>query len=378
MFSQSHPLTASNLISELKTRDVSLDSPTLRELYRRGDLQPLAEITTRSARPGIVISDVPAARGSLQAELRIALASGRIRDPATDDFRPRLRFNDRTLSDPPRWMNGLIYSRWQLLAAPELRRRLPFRRVFGPYERRRVTLPPLDEWTRPPADRLAGWVPVLAALEARYLPTVDPEWLRLTNVEVEEWNEFRTYYDPVAMLATLQVRPGDVQAFADWLLHRARTLDPTGDWSRLIRRAPDRGWKTLTGDALIALDHRLAAEILLLSTKTSRNATPRHHCRTYLGLPGTRCSSGSQTTTTRSSTACWPTSGYPRTPASCSSSREKPKSCWSPECSIISTFATALIWSECCACAALTPNCRSSPQQQWHHYLANDEATATT
>jgi len=264
VFSQSHPLTTSNLISELKKRGVSLDSQTLRELYRRGDLQPLAEITTRSVRPGVAISQVPAARGGLQAQLRTALESGRIRDPGADRFRPRLRFDDRRLNDPPRWMNGLIYSRWQLLAAPELRRRLPLRRVFGPYARRRVVLPPLDEWSRPPIDRLAGWVPVLAALEARYLPTIDPEWLRLTNVEAEEWDEFRTFYDPIAMSSTLQVKPDEVQAFAEWLLHRAHTVDPTGDWSRLIRRAPDRGWKTITGDALIALDHRLAAEVLLL------------------------------------------------------------------------------------------------------------------
>lgn len=43
-----------------------------------------------------------------------------------------------------------------------------------------------------------------------------------------------------------------------------RTLDPTGDWSRLICRASERGWKTLKGNALVALNHRLAAEILLL------------------------------------------------------------------------------------------------------------------
>ncbi len=276
VFSQSHPLTTSNLISELEKRGVSLDPPTLRELYRRGDLKPLAEITTRSARPGIVISENPAARGSLEAELRIALASGRIRDPGAEPYRPGLRFDDRRLSDPPRWMNGLIYSRWQLLAAPDVRRRLPFRRVVGPYERRRVILPPLDEWTRPPIDRLATWFPVLAILEARYLPTIDPEWVRLTNVEVEEWDEFRTYYDPVAMSSTLGVVPENVRAFAEWLLHRAHTLDPTGDWSRLIRRAPDRGWKTLTGDALIALDHRLAAEVLLLFYEdlAGRNAAP--------------------------------------------------------------------------------------------------------
>lgn len=264
VFSQSRPLSTSALISEMKKRGVDLDSRTLRELYRRGDLRPLAEITARPVRPAVAVSDVPAARGSLEAALRLAVASGRVRDPGANGFRPRLRFDDRKPSDPPGWMNGLIYSRWQLLAVPELRKRLPLRRFMGPSERRRVTLPPLDEWSRDTVERVAGWVPVLAALEARYLPTIEPEWLRLTNVEVEQWDEFRSLYDPVAMSSTLAVKPDEVRTFAEWLLLRAHRLDPTGDWSRLIRRAPKRAWKTLTGDALVALDHRLAAEVLLL------------------------------------------------------------------------------------------------------------------
>lgn len=148
--------------------------------------------------------------------------------------------------------------------------------MFGPYERRRVVLPPLDEWSRIPIERIAGWASVLAALEARYLPTVDPEWLRLTNVEVEEWDEYRTGYDPMAVADLLEVTPEETLAFAEWLLHRAHKLDPTGDWSRLIRRAPERGWKSLTGDALVALDHRLAAEVLLLFYEdlAERNAAP--------------------------------------------------------------------------------------------------------
>ncbi len=263
VFSQSHPLSTSGLISEMKKRGVDLDSRTLRELYRCGDLQPLAEITTRRVRPPVAVADVPNPGGTLQAELRLALASGRVRDPAAEDFRPRLRFGDRKSSDPRGWMNGLIYSRWQLLAAPRLRRRLKSLRISGPFERRRVTLPALDDWSRSRVARQAGWVPVLAALEARYLPSIDPEWLRLRNVEVDEWEEYRTLYDPVAMAATLQVEPNDVCAVAERLLVHARTLDPSGDWSRLIRRAPERGWKILTGDLLAALDHRLAAEVLL-------------------------------------------------------------------------------------------------------------------
>jgi hypothetical protein len=276
VFSQSHPLSTLDLISEMKRRGIVLDWRMLRELHRRGDLPPLAEITTRRVHPPTVISEVPAVRGGLQAELRLAAASGRIRDPGAETYRPRLRFDERRLTDPPRWMNGLIYSRWQLLAVPDLRGRLSLRRVFGPYERRRVVLPPLDDWSRPRVERLASWVPVLAALEARYLPTIDPEWLRLSNVDVQKWEEFRALFDPVAMLSTLGITPADVQASAESLLFRAHTFDPTGGWSRLIRRAPDRGWKTLTGDALVALDHRLAAEVLLLFYEdvAQRHAAP--------------------------------------------------------------------------------------------------------
>jgi hypothetical protein len=47
---------------------------------------------------------------------------------------------------------------------------------------------------------------VLTALEARYLPVLDPEWL----------------------------------------LSRAKNLDPVGDsWGHLMRRAPSRAWKEL-------------------------------------------------------------------------------------------------------------------------------------
>ena len=224
----------------------------------------MAEITSRAVHPPVAIADAPAARGSLQFELRRAVAAGRIRDPAANSFRPRMRFDSRKLTDPPRWTNGLIYSQWQLLAVPDLRPRLVLRRNLGSYERRRVVLPPLDEWATPQADKVTRWALVLTALEARYMPTIDREWLQLTNVEVEEWHEYRALYDSAAVAESLDITPEETRACAEWLLHRAHSLDPTGDWSRLIRRAPRRAWKTLTGDALVALNHRLAAEVLLL------------------------------------------------------------------------------------------------------------------
>jgi hypothetical protein len=105
----------------------------------------------------------------------------------------------------------------------------------------------------------------LTALEARYLPKLDPEWVRVSNAELTEWQQYRDSFDPVAMSARLGYPPAQVRQDAEWLLLRARRLDPVGDsWSRLTRRAPSSAWKELKNAALLAMDYRQAAEILLL------------------------------------------------------------------------------------------------------------------
>ena len=105
----------------------------------------------------------------------------------------------------------------------------------------------------------------LTALEARYLPKLDPEWVRVSNAELTEWQRYRDRFDPVAMSARLGYPSAQARQDAEWLLLRAHRLDPVGDsWSRLVRRAPSSAWKDLKDAALLAMDYRRAAEILLL------------------------------------------------------------------------------------------------------------------
>ena len=272
VFSQSHPLSTADVISEAKRRGVELDVETLREAYHRGDLAPLAEITARKVGVPVEISDEPAVRGSLTAQLRWAMNTGRIRDPSVEPYRPRLRFDSRKITDPPDWTNGLIYTNWQLLGLADLRQRLRQARVLGPRRRRRVVLPEMNSWEQPRINEHRRWALVLLALEARYLPTVEPEWIHLTNAEVDQWQAYRASYDPAAATALLAVSSDDVRQYAERLLMHAQSVDPTGDWSRLIRRAPRKTWQRLSGDALIAFDHRLAAEILLSFYEDLANA----------------------------------------------------------------------------------------------------------
>lgn len=263
VFSQSHPLSTREVISEAKRRGLALTAASLRELYRRGDLAPVVGITTRRVTQRTQIADVPGPRGTYQGELRRALNEGRVRDPGSEPFRPRLRFDERRISDSPGWWNGLLYSRWQLISVPHLRKRLTFARYVGPREHRRLVLPELDEWSGPYVEQERRWALVLTALEARYFPTIDSEWLQLTNVEAEQWQEYRLRFDAGAIAQAVAVSIDDVCRRAEQLLSRAKDIDPTGDWGDLIRRAPRRAWKTLKGDALVALDYRMAAEMLL-------------------------------------------------------------------------------------------------------------------
>jgi hypothetical protein len=67
VLSQSQPLSTSSVMAEAKKRGVDLDALTLRELYRRGDFAPIAEITARRVRAGVSVSGVPAAGGGMHA-----------------------------------------------------------------------------------------------------------------------------------------------------------------------------------------------------------------------------------------------------------------------------------------------------------------------
>jgi hypothetical protein len=94
---------------------------------------------------------------------------------------------------------------------------------------------------------------------------LDPEWLRPVKAGWDEWQRYRDGFDPVAASARLGYPADRARQDAEWLLSRARDLDPVGDsWSQLMRRAPASAWQGLKGSALSALDYRIAAEILLL------------------------------------------------------------------------------------------------------------------
>jgi hypothetical protein len=264
-FTQHHPLDTAGFISESDRRGVSLDLPTLRELYRRGLLIPFLRITNRPVTaPAAVSGPEPQRAGTRLASLRLARDTGKLRDLADGTFMPRLPFERRGQRSPS-WWNGLIYSWHQLLVLPEIDGLLALRRYHRRGAHRIAWLPEPHPVLAGRANRIRCMAVALTALEARYLPVLDPERIQLVNADAAEWIAFRDGFDPAAISTQLGYPPAQARLDAEWLLSRAHRTDPVGDsWSRLIRRAPGRAWEGLKDAALLALDDRVAAEILLL------------------------------------------------------------------------------------------------------------------
>lgn len=189
---------------------------------------------------------------------------GRLLDLASIPFRARLHF-ERQEADPRRWWNGLIYSRYQLLALPELRSVLATRRRHRRDRRIISRLPKPDEFFMIQAARFRRIATALTALEARYLPKLDPELIQLNTTSFTEWVEYRDSFDPVGMSQLLDYSASQAREDAEYLLVRAHQTDPVGsDWGQLMRRAPHKHWKNLKDAPLLAMYDREAAEILFL------------------------------------------------------------------------------------------------------------------
>jgi hypothetical protein len=104
---------------------------------------------------------------------------------------------------------------------------------------------------------------ILSILETRYLPRVTGH---LTNIGWGDIDEAIAYGDglePTALLQWLDCPPDQLYKTAERLLCTAHAIDPLGKWHQLIAMGRPELWANLRGDALVANDHRVAAEMLL-------------------------------------------------------------------------------------------------------------------
>lgn len=132
--------------------------------------------------------------GTRLQDLRTARDTGRLRDLSATPYRQRLSFeptaDTRPASSP--W-TGLLYSPNQMLVLPELKSLLAKQTS---HRRGKVTIARLPKPANPVlpdrVERLRKVAVALVALEARYLPALDPEFIQVTNVlTVEDWAAYR-------------------------------------------------------------------------------------------------------------------------------------------------------------------------------------------
>lgn len=102
---------------------------------------------------------------------------------------------------------------------------------------------------------------ILSALDTMYRPRITN---MISGVTLQEWERYENSFEPEAMLKSVGWTPDQVRSAAEALLGAAHHIDPLRDWFGLVQLCLPAQWEKLRGDALVAMDHRMAAEILLL------------------------------------------------------------------------------------------------------------------
>lgn len=272
-FSQIHLLSArdfAKLVDERRSREQRhtlsrMDEQVLEELHRAGVLVPLYRVDL-DARAEAKAIDVSAHLTPQQIhvtvinELFMAAHEGRLVDPAAVGFEPWPTERRRTLW--PTVASGYVYSRHQLLG---LDAALSVIRELKPRRSEHWLTWHLDDAALPNA-------PTIAALEtwrslAITLTTLDTYyWPQMTHSllgGIETWQQVLRSFDRKQTLAWLGLSLDQAQRQITSLLGFASFTDDTGDFYDLIRRAKADAWKSLRGDAAVAMDYRLAADILI-------------------------------------------------------------------------------------------------------------------
>lgn len=262
-FSQVKLLTAADFAKEANRRRprVALSHPELNEqileeLHRHGVLVPFFRVGLHADTPARAVGTAPGltphpAKGTIPSELLSAAAEGRVTDPASEEFSPW-----------PDGESGHLYSRHQLLGLqflyPLLAEFVPTFTGGGPIL-----------WHLGPAD-LPGsglvesfglWRSLaitVGALDTYYWPIITG---RIGN-DLAAWRRVRGEMDPAHMQDWLHLSREQLASQANHLKVVASMRDVLGDFYDLVRRSHAGAWETMRGDALAALDTRLAADVL--------------------------------------------------------------------------------------------------------------------
>jgi hypothetical protein len=262
-FSQVKLLTPENFAKEAERRysyamrdRLHVDTAILEEVHRHGILVPLFRVDMDAGEPErhIDISESLTAlhvTDAIPSELSRAADEGRLHDPEDEPF-----------AAWPTVADGYLYSQHQLLGLDAAEY---FVEALAPErqgdERIAWHLDDADLPTDLQLASLRSWRSLaitLTALDSYYWPQITH--LLYHNLAI--WREAWVEFDAAAMLSWLGLSLESIVDQAVELRAMASMRDDSGDFYDLVRRASAKAWNSLRGDALSAMDHRIAADIL--------------------------------------------------------------------------------------------------------------------
>ena len=264
-FTQNALLTPEEFTRRARDRGVGLRLEHLAELHRRRALVPLLRIVQR---PSKASSPVPVAATAMNgygqyrspiALVTAAASGGLLVNPEAVPYRPW----DGGLPLPTHHgihrYASVFYSPYQLLALKPAEQLISeMSAVLAANGKPRFSLRPLTPGEAGAMDGGRQLAVLLSALDMHYLPQV-----LLTAHHAHAWEKEDPEFDAALRLGMFGLAPEAIAATAEALLLKGRSIDPMGQFYELIRQAHPGTWAGLRGDALLAMDYRIAAEILL-------------------------------------------------------------------------------------------------------------------
>lgn len=261
-FTQTPLLDPGEFAAEATKRSVRVETAQLEVLHRVRLLVPFFEVSLGTDDPRRAVdygtSETPRiGTTTLIMELYRAAGAGRAYDARRRRFRPWPTRRNRTLW--PQRGRGYLYSWHQLLALDTIETALA--KMRHDRSTRTWSLPATvapTAWDVAAADSWRRLAVTLAAIDARYWPVITHS----VHYNAEAWRDFNQSFGAGATLDWTGLDVEEVVRGADQLRNRARHVDPLGAFFDLVRRADPESWQTMRGDALVAMDRRVASEAL--------------------------------------------------------------------------------------------------------------------
>jgi hypothetical protein len=274
-------------------RRVPVTDDQLEALHRLRILIPLLRVSrSRRALMSLIRPNDIWARGqalwrpTATEDVIQAHAEHALHDPSSERFIPlnrrRLTLNGRSYPT-----TVYLYSQHQLITLPLVSEVLPYLRP-GRHDdpssvRLAIQKPWKQLWTNTGA-RLRDIVIAASALEAPYWVSVTGTLRLRTQVDPQQFEEWRFSRPIKAALRWLGVKPSWLLDAAAELHRRADRLDSLGSWTEVVANASPERWSDLRGDARTTVDLRATAELFLryyedLAERRQARALPRTNPR---------------------------------------------------------------------------------------------------